>query len=446
MKKTPFKLFISSSLLVIGMLTLGVSLVHAQSIDVSFGNEPFFNDLNLAPGESIARYIDVANLGTTTRQVIVRGTSTDACSDVCIGDKLSFEIHEATSTPFNDTVATFLNAGEIVLGTIAPGDVAHYDLTATLDLSTGNSYQGRSISFDLVIGFSTVDLSGDNGSGDTGDDSGSGGSGDGNSGGDSGEDGMGGSQENVILSQGGGGGGNGPIVISENLLITNEHISDINIANGTAVIVWNTNRPATSQVVFGNASEGPYSINITQQNFGYAHSTIENPNRTTTHIVIVAGLKSGEKYSYRVVSRENTSIPTLSQEHQFIFSENGLEIVSGSGSDGSGMGGSFESAIVPPGNDNRTPGLGNEGAYDTTTPIESDTNGNGEKFTVMGMTASGILGGLAAAPFALEQLPGWALWFIILIAIIIISYITRQYWQPYLVGDDLNSSKDIPKK
>ena len=55
---------------------------------------------------------------------------------------------------------------------------------------------------------------------------------------------------------GGSGGGSGTIV---KLQISNENAAPLGI--DTATITWDTNRAATSQVVYGLASSGPYTLN-----------------------------------------------------------------------------------------------------------------------------------------------------------------------------------------
>lgn len=459
MKKTTATILTSLLITTTGVL-VGASIASAQSIEVGFGSEPLFNDLNLAPGKSVTRFMDITNLGTKTREVLLSGTTTDACSDVCIADKLVFDVSNATSTLLHDTLSDFLSTTtEITLGNITSSSTEHYNLTITLDLTAGNRYQGLTTSFDVITGFSTSTIDdggtdggsggGDGSGGDGGNGGGTDGSGGGNGGSGGGGGGIGGSQEDLVIS---GGGGNGPIATGEKLILSNERITSLNLAAGTATIMWLTNRPATSQVIFGDASGGPYSINLTLPHYGYAHSSSENYNKTLVHMVTIDGLHESGIYSYRVISR--ASSPTISQEHRFVFSKNGaLEIVSGTPNAG-GMGGTSD-GILPEGGEegaDTTLAQGNDangssgsemgtgavvGALETT-PIENGTTSSEVATTT---TGGGILGGLAVAFFAIGQLPHWILWLIILLALLVILYLTRKHWQPYLIGKDIDDQK-----
>ena len=120
-----------------------------------------------------------------------------------------------------------------------------------------------------------------------------------------------------------GGGGSGPIILGQgNLMITNEHIRSATPPQPTvAVIVWDTNKPATSQVIYGLTSSGPYTLNLTLSNFGYPFGTVEDTNKVKSHLVQISGLVPGQVYSYRVVSKASPA--TVSNEYTFVLREDG---------------------------------------------------------------------------------------------------------------------------
>lgn len=79
-------------------------------------------------------------------------------------------------------------------------------------------------------------------------------------------------------SSSGGGIGGGPITIGQkHLIISNEQIANVTPPQlNTVSVSWNTNMPATSQVIYGLVSGGPYVLNLSATNFGYSMSTVED--------------------------------------------------------------------------------------------------------------------------------------------------------------------------
>ena len=68
-----------------------------------------------------------------------------------------------------------------------------------------------------------------------------------------------------------------------------------------ATIVWNTNHPSTSRVIYGTVS---HPILGDAPNYGYANSTVEKDDslKVTSHTVTITGLTAGTTYYYRAVS------------------------------------------------------------------------------------------------------------------------------------------------
>jgi len=121
---------------------------------------------------------------------------------------------------------------------------------------------------------------------------------------------------------GGGGGGNGMIIGGKYLEITGESVVSNPSFEGSAVISWQTNIPATSQVIYGLSSDGPYNLSLVGVNFGYPFASDEiDLGKVTTHQIVLTGLIIGETYSYRVVSR--ASPPTVGYEYTFSLKPDG---------------------------------------------------------------------------------------------------------------------------
>ena len=118
-------------------------------------------------------------------------------------------------------------------------------------------------------------------------------------------------------NNGGGGGGGGILrprdnddddgeVLGDdevNLDIFNERLT--RLSDSKYVISWNTNIPATSQVVYGMRSVSNPTGQCGSSNLGYQQRTNEKTNLTTTHVMIVDGLTPGAQYFFRPVSDRN---------------------------------------------------------------------------------------------------------------------------------------------
>jgi hypothetical protein len=114
---------------------------------------------------------------------------------------------------------------------------------------------------------------------------------------------------------GGGGGGGGGILDpidrdrdrgevegddEVNLDIFNERLTKL--SDSKFVVTWNTNVPASSQVVYGMRSVSDPRGECGESDLGYQQSTSVKTNRTTTHVMIVDGLTPGAQYFFRPVS------------------------------------------------------------------------------------------------------------------------------------------------
>lgn len=299
---------------VAGLVMLGgfANVSFGQTIpplSVSFQNNPLFSEANFLPGNEVVRTVGVTNNSGIPQNVIVEAIN--AVDEGGLGDKLQLVIRAGDIVLYNNTLGAFLRAGEVPLSTILSlGDVT-YSFGVTFASDANNDTQNATLGFDLCVGFSGGDKRCGNtvvgGEEDTG----------GGTGGDP--------EGGIIPGTGGGGGGgggsggNGPIV-SNSLIIFNEKSSEITggpsvLPTGTALITWNTNMLATSQVVYGpNTTTYNFDVNNLPA-FGYPFVTAEDSNKVILHSVLLTGLIPGQTYTYRVVSR--ASPPTVSFEHQF---------------------------------------------------------------------------------------------------------------------------------
>jgi len=414
----------------------------SEALEVKFNgissSTAMFGETNFLPGDSVTRTAHVTNHGAETETV---HTDTIFESDPNgLGDHMTLIItdNKTGTTWYNNSFGNFLGGGEVSLGTILPGETIVYAYTVIFKEETGNDMQEKSLSFDVCVGFASEQgyVCGTQIS--DGED-------------DDGDDGDGGS------SNGGGGGpGGGGIIESSPLHIQNERVDGVTtpsptaIGNpdGTAVIRWETYRnghlePSTSQVIYGLKTHGngtqagtyPYSINLTQMNFGYPLATVEDSAMVTHHAMTLTGLEVGGTYVYRVVS--HASPATVSYEHAFTIPYgNGAEEGDANGGDeGYGMGGDDTILLTDGGTTSGAGGVssGDRGGEEESGNVDEHDDGNAQAPTILnGITQNG-LGNLLGA--ALGSLPAWlqgpltcAFWFIFIILIILaIQRLYRAY-------------------
>ena len=277
------------------------SNVFATNLDVQFTPNPLFNETNFLPNDVTEGTVVVKNNNTTGDPKTILTEAINIFDNDNYGSLLHLKIVGSSGTLFDNTLANFLStAGEVSLGSIGNGEEKTFTYTVSFINSSDNSYQGKTLGFDVCVGFSggtqhcgdTV-IGGEN---DTG--------GGGNTGG-------GGS-----IPGSGGGGGGGSIILT----ISSEQ-AEAMLDGTTITITWNTNKLSTSQVVYGLLSGAPYTLDVVDpivplgSFFGYPLGTAEDPTKVLHHSVLITGLELGQTYLYRVVSR--ASPPTVSPEHQF---------------------------------------------------------------------------------------------------------------------------------
>jgi len=103
----------------------------------------------------------------------------------------------------------------------------------------------------------------------------------------------------LIPPSGGGPGGGAPIYLT----ISNETNGEV--LTYSVTVIWFTNVPATSRVIYDTV---PHDILGSPPNYGYAFSTIEDPNKVTYHEVTITGLFSGTTYYWRAISHGSPEI------------------------------------------------------------------------------------------------------------------------------------------
>jgi len=291
--------------MMLGFTPKALAVVDLMTVIFENAPLPLFGEVNFLPGDSKDGDATVTNNTETTQNVYAE--SVDGFDPDDLGSQLYLKVFEnANPVPvYQDEFDNFLTAGPVPLSSLGGGTTKTYTFEVSFINSADNDYQGKSLGFDLCIGFSGGTFQcGDTVIGDeepVDENDPPGGVGDG------------GGQ----IPGGSGGGSSGGFI---QLIISNESVSSIDEDTGTAIITWSTNRLATSQVIYGPTPPS-YTLDLNAVNFGYAASTTEDTIKVINHSVLVTGLITGQTYVYRVVSR--ASPPTVSVEHTFTMPTTG---------------------------------------------------------------------------------------------------------------------------
>jgi len=278
MKKLIYTLIFS----ILTILTIGgfsnTAFAITTTSAIEFESSPLFGTANFVPGESVTKWVKFTNSTDISLRAYLRVA--EIINTNKFGDAVNLVVKKGDTILYNDTFSNFFDKEKIELSQVKAGETDIIYFIATFIPESGNNYQNKTMSFGLQAILEDVDESSDT--------------------------------TTVIGGSGGGTFG------SKHLVISNENANFPQNNTTTSINVsWNTNIPATSQVIYGLLSEGPYTLDISAPNFGYPFSTIEadlEPSKVTNHIVTINGLPEG-LYVYRVVSRASPA--TVGYEHTF---------------------------------------------------------------------------------------------------------------------------------
>lgn len=283
-----FRKFLIGIIVVVGICALGAKSVNAQGTDsltVQFEKNPLFSEANFLPGDSIARWARVTNNSGQTERIAVEAINVSDPND--LGDALRLEIKQGANQLFDNSLAAFFDAGEVYLSDLnAGGGYAQYDFIVSFYNESGNPLQGKTLGFDIIIGFQGAEGG---------------------------------------LTPGGGSGSGGSL--PSGLIITNESTTEVGQTSVT--ISWLTSYASTSQVIYGKEGEA-HTLNLsdsagTPPKYGYAHTTVESDTspKVISHSITITGLESGVTYYYRAVSHGSFAV---SLEHSFMTLTGSQEI------------------------------------------------------------------------------------------------------------------------
>jgi hypothetical protein len=272
---------LSLGFLLVGGLLLTASACNAVSaLVVQFEKTPLFSEANFLPGNNITRWAKVTNNDTISHNIVAE--TINETDPNHFASQLDLTIKEASNTLFAGTLADFFAVGEKILSDLPAGQTTQYDFTIAFKPGADNNYQGKTLGFDMIVGFQGGETSCP--SCDDGETNGS------------------------QLS------GGGSTVWVPGLTIAEETVVVIKVDEISATIYWTTSYKSTSQIIYAPEG-GHHTLNLndatgTPPKYGYDFTTPEYDvaNKVTAHTVVVTGLTPGTTYYFRPVSHGSLAI------------------------------------------------------------------------------------------------------------------------------------------
>lgn len=251
--------------------------VNAAGLEVVFEATPLFSEAKIMPGDSVARTITVTNNNVEPEDIEIEAVNVFSSG---LASVLNLTVTAPGDTYFSDSLEDFFTTSPLALGSLAGASSRTYTFTVSLPEGTGNALMLKNVGFDLVIGF------------------------------------VGGEQ--VIDNPAGrsGGGGNGGI---PKLRLFNEQVANVSVASSSAVVSWNSNLPASSYLVCGKVSAGPFILTTNAPLFGYQFSVPEVNTKIKNHSLLLTGLDLAD-YECRPAGRlSRNGLFTVGQPVKFGF-------------------------------------------------------------------------------------------------------------------------------
>ena len=239
---------------------------------VIFTPNLLFSEINFLPGNSATSSAEVFNNSGEEKQIVIEAiefVNGELSTGAKFGDGFNLTIKEGITTHFNGTLTQFFSEGEYPLSNLGNNNSTLYEFFVIFNQANENEYQGKNLSFDIILGFKGED-----------------------------EDGVGNN-------------GNGGGVIPSGLTIINE--STVSECAAT-IINWTTSYFSTSRVIYSTSPE-QFDLSAGEPNYGYDHASMEDTNKVTGHSVELTGLDENTTYYYRCVS--HASPATIGYEKNF---------------------------------------------------------------------------------------------------------------------------------
>src|SRR3989344_6193543 len=122
----------------------------AAPLEVTFVPDPLFNKTNFLPLDETSGVVTVTNNSGATQNILTEAINVLDTDN--FGSLLHLKI--VGGTLFDDSLADFFStAGEVSLGAISNGESKIFTYTISFIDSNNNSYQGKTLGFDVCVGF-----------------------------------------------------------------------------------------------------------------------------------------------------------------------------------------------------------------------------------------------------------------------------------------------------
>ncbi len=253
------------------------SLAAANGLlNIDFEQEPLFQETNFLPGQSVERWIEVENKSSETQAIAIEVINYSSCTSNCFSEQLELTIKRNSTELYKESLDDFFKAGEIKLSDLAAGVKTKYFFSVTFLPESDNQYQEKTLNFDFKIGSLTKKSDEEKTTPENGE---------------------------GISTTGGGGG-----FFITGLEIFNETIASVEATQAT--ITWETNKPATSRVIYSSENQPHILLLDSPPNYGYADSTSENSSLKVLHSMVVSGLEPATTYYFRCISRGSLAVST----------------------------------------------------------------------------------------------------------------------------------------
>lgn len=379
-------------------------VVSAQNlISVEFIPDPLIYATDFLPGDTVSGQIKVDNISGQTINVYM--WTTDVSDVDRLGAVLELEISDGQNTIYQSPLSQLFAEDSVLLATLAFQEIKTFNFSLKFDINAGNEYQNKTLGFNFHIGTEENQQEDENDEGENG-----------------------GGSTPIIVTGGGG------VVLPELEII---NLRAENITQTGATIKWQTNMPATTQIIYSSEHQSHHFSPSAPPLYGYKNifPVPEDGAKIIFHTLNLENLSPCTIYYFRAISH-NSSI-AISEEKSFqttCSNERATETTSPQESEGgkegsieeleesksepiSGSGSNSQSptAFLPQGLVPQTSGGANENppSYQETLPIKISQGGD---YRIQPGFFSLLLANINNA-FNLKGLgcaPWWAILFLVL--------------------------------
>ena len=249
-------------------------------ISVQFVPDPLIYAENFLPGDTVSGQIKVDNVSGQAVNIYV--WTSDVSDTNHLGNALTLKLSKDQNIIYQSTLSQFFEQDSVFLSSIEAGKSENFEFSLQFDINAGNEYQNKELGFTLHIGTEENQEEG-------------------------GDSGSGGGSTPIII----GGGG----VSTPTLEIINLRAEEI--AETSAKIKWQTNLPATTQIVYSQENQPHYFLPNYPPLYGYQNlfPDPENSAKVISRTLSLKNLSPCTTYFYRAISH-NSSL-AISEEKSF---------------------------------------------------------------------------------------------------------------------------------